>query len=158
MRHVTHALERSTRCIRRLQCDSRGIAAVEFAMIVPILLLMFVCISDFGIGIYTNMQVENAAQYGAEYAVVNGYDTSAITNAVRGSTSLNNISVSPTQFCGCPSGSSITSTSCTATCSDGSTAGTFVQVSVAHDYSTLISYPGLPASFHLASQSTARLQ
>ena len=144
--------------LRKLRRDNRGVTAVEFALIVPMALFMFVAISDLGIGIYTNMKVENAAQYGTEYAVVNGYDASAITSAVRGATTLSNITVSPNQFCGCPSGSSITSTSCTATCSDGTLAGTFVQVSVGNTYTTLISYPGLPSSFQLASQSTARLQ
>ena len=38
-----------------------GVTAVEFALIVPAMLLMFVGIADLGIGIYTNMQVQNAA-------------------------------------------------------------------------------------------------
>ena len=144
--------------LQRLPRNSSGIAAVEFALIVPALLLMFVCIADLGMGIYADMQVNNAAQYGTEYAVRNGYNSSAITSAVQNASSLGSLSVSPSEYCGCPSGNSITTTSCTASCSDGTTAGTFVQVSVSHTYTTLIHYPGLPTSFALAAQSSVRLQ
>lgn len=153
-RPIPHACS----ALQRLPRNTSGIAAVEFALIVPALLLMFVCIADLGMGIYANMQVNNAAQYGTEYAVRNGYDSSAITSAVQAASSLGSLSVSPSEYCGCPSGNSITTTSCTATCSDGTTAGTFVQVSVSHTYTTLIHYPGLPTSFALAAQSSVRYQ
>lgn len=141
-----------------LQRNNAGVTAVEFALIVPIMLLMFVGIADLGIGIYTNMEVQNAAQYGTEYALLKGYDASAITAAVTSSTGLSHITVTPSQYCGCPSGNAIAASDCSATCADGTRAGTFAQVSVTDTYTTLIPYPGLPASFRLSAQSTARLQ
>ena len=138
--------------------DESGIAAVEFAMIVPALLAMFICIADLGVGIYTDMQVNNAAQYGTEYAVRNGYDSTAITNAVRNATSLTGVTVNSGQFCGCPSGNSTVTTSCSASCGDGTNAGTYVQVSATTTYTTFIHYPALPASFTLVGQSSVRLQ
>lgn len=143
---------------RQVLRDTSGIAAVEFAMIVPALLAMFICISDLGVGIYTDMQVNNAAQYGTEYAVRNGYDATAITNAVRNATSLASVTVNTSQSCGCPSGNTIVTTSCSASCGDGTNAGTFVQVSATNTYTTFIHYPGLPASFTLVGQSNVRLQ
>src|SRR4051812_39757051 len=144
--------------IAYLRRDVAGVTAVEFALIVPIMLLMFVGIADLGIGIFTDMEVQNAAQYGTEYALLKGYDSSAIVNAVQGSTSLAHATVSPSQFCGCPSASGVTTSSCGSTCTDGTKAGTFAQVSVSNTYATLIHYPGFPASFQLTGQSTARLQ
>jgi Flp pilus assembly protein TadG len=143
---------------RKLRHDIAGVTAIEFAMIAPIMALMFVGIADLGIGIFTDMEVQNAAQYGTEYALLKGYDSAAIVTAVTGSTSLTHATVSPSQFCGCPSGTGIASSSCDSTCADGTKAGTFAQVSVSDTYTTLIPYPGLPASFRLSAQSTARLQ
>jgi Flp pilus assembly protein TadG len=141
-----------------LSRDVAGVTAVEFAFIVPILLAMVVGIADLGIGIYTDMEVQNAAQYGTEYALLKGYNADAITAAVSGSSALAHITVAPSQFCGCPSESAITSSDCDSNCADGTKAGSFARVTVTDTYTTLISWPGLPASFSLRAQSTARLQ
>jgi Flp pilus assembly protein TadG len=138
--------------------DRSGVTAVEFAIITPVMVFIFICIADLGIGMYTDMQVNNAAQYGTEYALIKGYNSSAISSAVQSSTSLSNASVSPTQFCGCPSANGIVSSSCNSSCSDGTKAGTFVKVAVSDSYATILRYPGLPSKFNLTAQSTVRLQ
>lgn len=142
----------------RLWKDRSGVTAVEFAIIAPVMVLIFICMADLGIGVYTDMQVNNAAQYGTEYALTKGYDSTAISSAVKNSTSLSSATVSPTEFCGCPSSSGVVSNSCSATCSDGGKAGTFVQVAVSNTYTTMLRYPGLPSSFSLTAKSTVRLQ
>jgi Flp pilus assembly protein TadG len=134
-----------------------GVVAVELAVLAPLLMLAFVCITDLGLGIYANMQVDSAAQYGVQYAVTNGYDASAIRSAVK-STSDIDLNVAPTSFCGCPGTSGVAQSLCNLQCSDGSTPGTFVTVTVAHDYVTLLPYPGIPPRFALSSQSTVRLK
>src|SRR5438477_2371103 len=112
--------------------ENSGVAAIEFAVIVPLLLLLFVCITDLGLGVYQNMQVGIAAQYGAQYALVNGYDANAISSAVTNSSDLA-LGVTSTTFCGCPGGGNgivqVTgSGACKANCNDGSAAGTYVKV------------------------------
>jgi hypothetical protein len=135
-----------------------GIAAIEFAVIAPLLLLLFVCITDLGLGVYANMQVGIAAQYGAQYALVNGYDANAINLAVKSSSDLV-LGVSSTKFCGCAGGDNgVVQLTCKTNCDDGSPAGTYVRVSVKHTYATLLPYPWLPSSFALAAKSTMRLQ
>ena len=52
---------RSARFLR----DRNGLGAVEFAVLAPVLILMFVALADLGLGIYQNMQVDSAAQYRA---------------------------------------------------------------------------------------------
>jgi Flp pilus assembly protein TadG len=51
---------------------ARGVAAVEFALLMPILALFFVFVVDLGLGFYRTMQVQNAAAMGAQYAAVHG--------------------------------------------------------------------------------------
>ncbi|HEX3652338.1 MAG TPA: TadE/TadG family type IV pilus assembly protein, partial [Rhizomicrobium sp.] len=48
--------------------DGRGIAATEFAILVPVLVLLAVCTADLGLAIYSEMQVQNSAEAGVGYA------------------------------------------------------------------------------------------
>ncbi len=136
-----------------------GTVAVELAIIGPALVLMMVCTVDLGMGIYRKMQVQNAAQAGAEYAIAHGY-TASIANAVTNATTFSGITAAPAaaQFCGCPSNTGITTVTCNSTCSDGATAGTYVTVSAQGTYSTILSYPSIPDSFLFTAQSTVRIQ
>jgi len=146
-----------------------GVAAVEFAIVVPPLLLMMVCTADLGFGMYRKLQVQNAAQAGAEYAIAHGYQFSSmsstavltnITTAVTGATAFLNIAATPapSQFYGCPSTNGVTAVNSGSTCSDGSVAGTYFTVSAKGTYTTLVTYPVLPDTFIFASQSTVRIQ
>jgi Flp pilus assembly protein TadG len=137
-----------------------GAAAIEFAILGAVLCLLVVAVSDLGLGFYSNMQVQNSAQAGAEYAAVHGFSSSAISSAVTSATSISGISASPApqQFCGCVSGTNISTVTCGTTCPDGMTAGTYVSVSAARTYSTLVSYPGFPAVYNQSATSTVRVQ
>lgn len=138
----------------------RGVGAVEFSLIIPVLSLLLVCSVDFGLGAYRQMQVQSAAQAGSEYAVLHGFDTNAIASAVAGSTTYSALSATPTptQFCGCQIGTAIQSSTCGSTCSSGKTAGLYVSVYTAASYSTILNYPFLPSSFALSGQATARVR
>jgi Flp pilus assembly protein TadG len=143
---------------RKIRRDERGVTAIEFAIIGPILIGMFISIVDLGLGLYNQVQLANAAQAGASYAMQKGYNASAMTTVAQAATRLTGVTVTTSQFCGCPSSSGVTVTACTNNCSDGLAAGTFAQVNATKDYSTLLSYPGLPSSFHLSETATARTQ
>jgi Flp pilus assembly protein TadG len=151
-----HLLRRIVFAVGR---DIDGVAATEFAFIAPVLMVMLLCTIDLGTGIYRKMQVQNAAQAGAEYAIVHGF-SSSISNAVTSATSFSSIAATPapSEFCGCPSSTTVTSASCSSTCSDGTMAGTYVTVSAQGTYSTIFSYPTLPSSFQFSAQSTVRIQ
>lgn len=141
--------------------NTEGLAGIEFAILVPILLMLTVCTIDLGMAAYDVMQVENAAQAGSEYAAVHGFNSSSISSAITSATSLSGISASPApaEYCGCPSGStSITTATCGSTCTDGSMAGTYVTSSATATYTTFIHYPLLPASFTFVNTATARIQ
>jgi len=137
-----------------------GAAAIEFAILGAVLCLIVVAVADLGLGFYSYMQVQTSAQSGAQYAAVHGFNSTSISSAVTNATSTTGITASPapTQFCGCVSGSTVATATCGSTCSDGMTAGTYVSASAVRDYSTLISYPGFPATYHQTATSTVRIQ
>ncbi|MGY4285517.1 Flp pilus assembly protein TadG [Bradyrhizobium sp. LM2.7] len=140
--------------------DNGGAAAIEFAFMIPLLSLMVVSVSDIGLAVYRKMQVENAAQAGAQYAIVHGFDTSSISSAVTSATNSTAITASPSpvQFCGCPTSTGISSASCGTVCTGGAQAGTYARVSAQATYYTLINYQIVAATYTYNAQSTARLQ
>lgn len=145
---------------RGFSANISGVAAIEFAVLGAVLCLVVVAVGDLGLGFYSNMQVQNSAQAGAQYAAVHGFDSTTISTAVTSATSVSGITASPApqQFCACVSGSTMTTATCGTTCTGGMTAGTYVSVSAARTYSTLISYPGFPASYSQSATSTVRIK
>lgn len=143
------------------RADERGMAAVEFGLVAAILCFMFIGATDFGMGYWKKLQVGNAARAGAEYAMAQGWNQTAISSAVTNATTMSSVSASPapTQSCGCPStGSGIVAATCGASCGAGSgTAGTYVTVSASATYTTLLSYPGIASSFSFAATNTVRI-
>jgi Flp pilus assembly protein TadG len=104
--------------------DTRAVAAVEFGIMIPLLSLMVVSVTDIGLAVYRKMQVENAAQAGAQYAIARGYDASSISNAVTGATNSTAVTASPSpvQFCGCPMSTGVSTVSCGSVCTGGAQA------------------------------------
>ena len=91
---------------RRLRNDD-GNAAVEFALLVPVLILLVAGLIDFGRAYFTKMQLENAARAGAQYGLLHGGDDLAtIQDVVRQASEVPtaNLTVSTTNFCACPDG------------------------------------------------------
>jgi Flp pilus assembly protein TadG len=160
----TLVITRGAQSFRTLLTGGReslsGAAAIEFGVVAAILMLMSVALTDVGMGFYRKMQVQNAAQAGARYAMRYGFLSSLIQNAVTAATPNGDIAATPapTQFCGCPTASGIAVSDCTSTCTDGGAAGSYVSVSAQTSYSTILSYPGLPKTFNLTAQATARVQ
>src|SRR5262249_40727167 len=95
----TQIAKRATRAIleaiRSVAVGNEGWAVVEITLFAPILLGAAVCSIDLGLGMYRNMQVQHAAQAGAQYAISHGYDSTAISSAVTQATTYAAISASP---------------------------------------------------------------
>jgi hypothetical protein len=109
---------------------------------------------------YRRMQVQHAAQAGAEYAMMHGFSSTAITSAVAGATALPGIAAlpAPAQSCGCVSGTAVVTATCGSTCPTGTAAGTYVTVSAQAGYTTIVPYPGFPSSFTFSAASMVRIQ
>jgi Flp pilus assembly protein TadG len=146
--------------LRALISDDRGAAAIEFAVIAPTLVMMAVCTVDLGMGIYRNMQVQNAAQIGAQYAMRHPFDANQIATVVSNATGLSTISASPApvQYCGCATSSGVGTVTCGATCPTGAVYGSYVRVSTQATYTTILPYPLIANNFTLTAQSNVRVQ
>jgi Flp pilus assembly protein TadG len=156
---MMRGLNRAFRRVAVFLGASEGTAAVEFSIAVPMLAIIFVPMIDIGMAVYQQMQVQDAAQAGAQYAMAHGWNSSAIQNAVTSATTLSvSASPSPSKSCGCPDGSSVSAAGCGSTCADGQTAGTYVTVGAQATYTPLLPYPTMGSSVTLSSQTTARIQ
>jgi Flp pilus assembly protein TadG len=132
---------------------------VEFSIAAPVLAIIFVPLIDIGMAVYQQMQVQDAAQAGAQYAMAHGWNSSSIQSAVTSATALSvTVSPAPSKTCGCPDGTAVTAATCGSTCSDGQKAGTYVTVGAQVTYAPLLPYPTMGNSVTLSAQTTARIQ
>jgi uncharacterized membrane protein len=136
-----------------------GVAAIEAALILPVLLLLATGLFDLGSAAYENMQVQSAADAGAHYASKNTWNVTAISAAVTGGTGGSGITANPApfQFCACPTGGTLTTIACASTCSTGDAPSLYARVSAQKLHSPALSFPGLPKPLTLSADSVARL-
>ena len=117
---------------RALARRRQGVAATEFALLLPLLAFLFVITLDYSRIFYFTMIVNNCARNGAIYGCQNptaANDTSGIlTNAQMdaGNINLNNLTVTST--------------------TDSGTNPTYVEVTASYSFATITSYPGVPSS------------
>lgn len=145
--------------------DRLGNAAVEFAFIGPILVLVLFGIIDFGRAFVVKKQLNEAVAQGASYAINVGFNADKITSAVK-SAGPSSIVASPTpsQFCGCPNAQTGVSTasgtppSCTGTCTGGGTPGTYTTINAQIPYKSSFPWPGMSSSITLTATTTVRLK
>lgn len=145
--------------LRRFRRDLEGVAAIEFALVVTLLPLLLLCTLDLGLGFFRKMQVQYAAQAGAEYALLHGFNQDSISNAVVSAANSTAVSATPapSSFCGCAAATAITTTSCSSKCGT-SAAAIYVSVSAQSTYTPFFRYPLLPQSFTLTAQSQVRIK
>lgn len=138
-----------------------GVSAVEFALVVPVMTLLFAGLVDVGSLAWTAMQVHASARAGTAYALTHGYNSTSISSAMTNATNLPiTVSTTPVQGYGCPSASTgVTTAGVTATtvCASGATAGKYVRVGASANYSALFSWPGLANPLTLSSTSIVRI-
>jgi Flp pilus assembly protein TadG len=156
-----------TPIFRLFQRDARGVAAVEFAFGALVLVIGLLNAVDVGYYAFERMEVESAAQSGAQAAWATCFDTTAmlpatqncaglnnaITNAIQGTSLGASVALSsgfPSEgyYCATSSGSlqSVGSLAarpadCTAAGNPGVGPGDYVQVGVTFPYAPL--FPGL---------------
>jgi TadE-like protein len=147
----------------RLSGAVNGVTAVEFALAAPILLGLLTPVADLGLAYSQQIQVQQAAQAGAQYASLhpwNSNSAAAITNAVTSATRLGALIAdpAPSQTCGCPNGSTVGAATCGSLCADGGQAGYYVVVHARLAYSPILPYSLLGNSAVLTAQATVRAQ
>ena len=142
-----------------------GNSAIEFALAAPILLGLLVPLVDLGLAFSKQIEVQQAAQAGAQYALLHGYDSTAIANAVTAATTLTLLPAdpvtnpAPSQRCACPTGTAIgPQVSCGSSCADGEFAGSYVFVSAQSAYTPPLPYSVLGSSVTLTALAAVRVQ
>jgi hypothetical protein len=179
-------LKRSTfaiwQAIRMFMVGADGIAGValpELAVIAPLIAILAIGISDIGLFAFRQMQVQHAAQTGAQYASHNYSNSpsfslpsylsaisSAVVNDNNGTTFAIRATPAPTNpSCFCPTSTGLSAATCLSICTDGSTAGTYVTVAAQATYNALLvtkilgsSSPFSASSYTLTASATVRVQ
>lgn len=143
----------ASRRVHRILSSRRGAAAIEFALIAPVILVALTGIVNYGLAMFDKMQMQSAARSGAQLALLDAGDTAAIKQAVVDSTNLGitTSDVTTTQFCECANATIIT---CGNTCSDGSTNRYFMTVTATYNHTLLL----LGTTVALTGSATVRTQ
>ncbi len=82
------------------QTSGKGQSLVEFAMVLPLFLLLIAGVVDFGMLLYSNMTAINAAREGARLSVTYPGDTAAVEARVRSmATGLNQADLTVSTTC-----------------------------------------------------------
>ena len=147
------------RLLGRLSQARQALAATEFAIAAPVLLIMMIAVYDFGMGQWHHMQVTNAARAGAAFAGTHEWNSAAIALSVTDATDYPAIQATPApeQYCGCPNATAgITTVACGSTCPSGGTAGTYVRVSATASYRFALRYPGVTTPWTLSATAIVR--
>ena len=151
----------------------RGVSVTELALVLPLSLVLFIGILDFGRVYYSAIAVSHAARAGVQYGAQDNTKSGDFAGMRQAASDalgdVSNFTVTACRYCRCADGTG-SCTSCNAGgdgCSTGSGClGTcssdapqvFVQVTVDKPFTTLFPYPGLPSTADLNRKATMRVQ
>jgi uncharacterized membrane protein len=138
--------------------DTRGLAAVELALVLPIVLLLLGGVIDFSRFATQRTQVRAAAQAGADYALRKGWNASSVTSSISASSALSVTALpAPRIITACLSGSQIIETA-SSTCATGIRPGRYVVSSARATFSPLMPWPGIILPATLEGAAFARIE
>jgi Flp pilus assembly protein TadG len=111
--------------LRNLRADCRGNFAIEFALALPILLLLLVGLLDLGRLSIEKSALLQGAREGAQYGIQAPTDTANIQTTAQNATGISGATATTSTFCECVSGTQV---ACTTTCSGGAAIKQYVVV------------------------------
>src|SRR5450759_3579990 len=123
----------------------KGAAAVEFALLGTVFVVLLGIAMDYSRLFYASIEVANAAKAGAQYGAqdtTHASDFTGMQNAAKNdAANVTNLTATASQFCTCPDNGSTT-------CGTGGCSGkrTYVKVVTNATFSTLGTYLMLPSS------------
>jgi len=150
----------------RLARSEDGSVLIEFALLLPPLVLMMAYMVDYSLWIQKAMQLQDAATDAAAYGAIPGNATNSSTNitamkalanyivtgSISGATWL---TVTPAEFYTCsPGGSQVTATT---SCPTGAPYH-YVQMTVTATPTGLLGFRGIPSSLSLSAVVTNRVE
>jgi Flp pilus assembly protein TadG len=140
----------------RLPHDEHANAIVESALVIPILVLALIAAVDFSRAYYAQIEINSAAQAGANYGLANINDTAGMKSAaVLDAPDVPTLTATATTGCECADGSNPTPICTTApTCS--TLLVDYIEVDTSAAISTTLPYPGLPSTLTLTGKAHVR--
>lgn len=119
--------------LRLFTQDHRGVAAVEFAMVAPVLVAIFVGIAGVAPFVQINNTMHDALSAGSRYVMAGGTDPAAIQGVTLAAWPNHGSSatISVSQYCTCAS----IQGSCNALCADGTVPQGYTGIQVSTPYS-----------------------
>jgi Flp pilus assembly protein TadG len=146
----------SGRMMRRLLVSPEGTNLIEFAFVVPLLVVMLLGTIDIGQLAYVYIEVSNAARAGVAYGAqthVTASDDPGMTQAAQNDAPNMGLTATPAHFCECSDGSP-------STCSVGACSGDhlveYVQVDTSATYQPWFPCPGIPSSVTVTGTAKMR--
>jgi Flp pilus assembly protein TadG len=138
--------------------DRKGSAAVEFAMVLPILLTCLAILADFGLASEAKGSLAAATAAGAQYASAIGPDVTpaAIVSVVRGQLAATVTVMGPE--CGCVSAATMIPEQCQATCPNGTRPGTYVTIAARRRYTPILPLYSRLAPLDMTDMARVRLK
>ena len=122
-----------------------GLAAVEFALISPVLIMMLIGMMDFGMFINQRMQLQNTARAAGEYILRGGKDENVLQDVVLQPLDIEEAELEETtteaaRICECENGEVV---ECTASCPNGEYRRQYYTFSMTRNYTPIFPYPGV---------------
>jgi Flp pilus assembly protein TadG len=153
-------MQRLIHALKALPKSAAGGAAVELAIVLPVLVLLAIGVSDVGRVFFAGITVANAARAGAQYGSLDtdhsGDTTQINLAATQDAISAGAVTVSSRKFCRCDGGE--------VDCANGldcpgyGAYRVYIEVTVSKDVDLIFSWPGLPDAVTLTRTATFRLQ
>ena len=146
-----------------------GQAILEFALLLPMVLLLTMGVIEMGRYMYIYILVGNAARAGAAYGAQSlgqSADTPDIQTAAQNDFQNNgqaagSLTVTSSISCGCDNGGTVTAAAaCTGTWAGTCAAGHWVvtvSVTASGTFNSLFNYPGVPKSINVSNTATMRV-
>jgi Flp pilus assembly protein TadG len=159
------SLVRVTRCLGACR---KGNAAVEFALTMPLLVLLAFGAYDYGSAYVESVRLNGAARAGAQQSLYNSNtweDTNQAEQAALEEyaghaltpeeVAAMSVSATAETFCACTAGATV---DCGDTCPDGSSPGQFVRVSMTRSVPLTIPYPWADDEVTVDGQAVVRVR
>ena len=155
---MSRMMQRAARACRRLAKAEDGAAAVEFAFVLPMFMLLMAGLLDGARLINASLQVRAAAQAGATYAQLNGWNPTGISAAITAATPVKASPTLPaTPFLGCIKGLQIVAPNGGGNCTSGQPVGNFVTVGASTPFKPLMPWPQVVWPTKVSANATVRI-
>jgi Flp pilus assembly protein TadG len=131
-----------------------GTAAVEFALIVPMLFFVLSGIFNFGLILIKKEKLNSVINAGMLYAIQSNSSLPNIQTQMTSATNINPLTISTNQFCACSDGSTVV---CTAKCTGNVTPGTYINMTASSKVSLVAPDFIISNPYSISATATIRI-